>query len=65
VSIVGVFVYHRFPLIQASTVYSSELTSQDKSLAFITDVVHLDMTKYDAKLKDYTIEADVAQEGIT
>lgn len=43
-------------LAQASTVQSATVSTQDKALAFITDVFQLDMTKYNAKLATYSVD---------
>ena len=40
-----------FLLMQVPTAYSAELTVPEKTLAFLEDVVMLDMTKYNATLE--------------
>ena len=44
-----------FLLMQVPTTYSAELTIPEKTLAFLEDVVILDMTKYNATLEIYDV----------
>ena len=43
-------------LMQASTVFSAEVSAQTKALSFITDAFQLDMSKYNAALEGYSID---------
>ena len=57
-------------LAQAPKAYSNELTAQNKALSFITDVIQLDMTKYNATPEGYSIDyppklPGIAQEVVT
>jgi hypothetical protein len=40
-----------FPLLQVPTAYSAELTTEEKALAFLEDVVMLDMKKYNVTVR--------------
>lgn len=43
-------------LIQVSTVFSAETSTQTRTLSFIADVYKLDMTKYNTALQSYSVE---------
>jgi hypothetical protein len=51
-------------LAQVSIVQSATLSTQDKALAFITDVFQLDMTKYNATLATYSVDYPNELKGI-
>jgi hypothetical protein len=52
------------PLLQASNAYSAEFSAPEKVLIFLTDVVGLDMTKYDATLMNNRVEYPSALGGL-
>jgi len=54
-----------FPLIQASGVYAAESTAQEKTLSFLTDVILLDLTKYNVTLVSDSVTYPAEYGGLT